>query len=223
MNEVALTASGMPDHVKKGAGLGNELITPAHLQTPRVKQLQQLSNEVDENHSEYIEGAKPGDFINTVTRENYGKDIYVVNVRFTEEYVVWKKREKGGGLVGSFETQAEALRSLENQGLNVDDYEITQTQSHLLLRKDADSGELSGTPFIFDCTSSKLRVSREWNTQIAQLGGDRFSALWKMTSAQTANRAGQKFYNIAVSNQGWVTDEDYAFAKGVFQAVSKSK
>ena len=24
MNEVALTASGMPDHVKKGAGLGNE-------------------------------------------------------------------------------------------------------------------------------------------------------------------------------------------------------
>ena len=31
-----------------------------------------------------------------------------------------------------------------------------------------------------DFASSKLRVSREWNTQIGQLGGDRFSALWKL-------------------------------------------
>jgi hypothetical protein len=69
MSDIALVSDKVPAHATKGSGLGNENITAAHLQTPRVKQLQQLSNEVDENHSEYITGSKPGDFINTITRE----------------------------------------------------------------------------------------------------------------------------------------------------------
>jgi hypothetical protein len=220
MTDVALVAKNVPAHVSKSSGLGNEDVSAEHLQTPRVKQLQQLSNEVDENHSEYIEGAKPGDFINTITRENYGKEMYVINIKFTEEFVIWRKREKGGGLVGSYSSQKDAYTYLEAEGLAVEDYDIIQTQSHLLLRKDAETGELSGQPFIFDCSSSKLRVSREWNTQLKLAGGDRFSSLWKMSSAQTQNRASQKFYNIAVENQGWVTDEDYAASKKLYESVS---
>lgn len=220
MSDIALVSDKVPAHVEAAAGLGNENVTADHLQTPRVKQLQQLSNEVDENHSEYIEGSKPGDFINTITRENYGREIYVMNVKFTEEFVAWKKREKGGGLAGIYPTEKDAIDSLVAQKENPEDYDITQTQSHLLIKKDAKTGVLD-TPFIFDCASSKLRVSREWNTQIARLGGDRFSSLWKMSSAQTQNRAAQKFYNIAVENVGWVTDEDYESAKKVFESVSK--
>lgn len=220
MSDIALVSDKVPAHVEAGGGLGNENVTADHLQTPRVKQLQQLSNEVDENHSEYIEGSKPGDFINTITRENYGREIYVMNVKFTEEFVAWKKREKGGGLAGTYATEKDAIDSLVAQKENPEDYDITQTQSHLLIQKDAKTGVLD-TPFIFDCASSKLRVSREWNTQIARLGGDRFSSLWKMSSAQTQNRAAQKFYNIAVENVGWVTDEDYESAKKVFESVSK--
>jgi hypothetical protein len=220
MTDVALVAKNVPTHVAKSSGLGNEDVSAEHLQTPRVKQLQQLSNEVDENHSEYIEGAKPGDFVNTITRENYGKEMYVINIKFTEEFVIWRKREKGGGLVGSYSSQKDAYTYLEAESLAVEDYDIIQTQSHLLLRKDAETGELSGQPFIFDCSSSKLRVSREWNTQLKLAGGDRFSSLWKMSSAQTQNRASQKFYNIAVENQGWVTDEDYAASKKLYESVS---
>jgi len=220
MTDVALVAKNVPTHVAKSSGLGNEDVSAEHLQTPRVKQLQQLSNEVDENHSEYIEGAKPGDFVNTITRENYGKEMYVINIKFTEEFVIWRKREKGGGLVGSYSSQKDAYTYLEAEGLAVEDYDIIQTQSHLLLRKDAETGELSGQPFIFDCSSSKLRVSREWNTQLKLAGGDRFSSLWKMSSAQTQNRASQKFYNIAVENQGWVTDEDYAASKKLYESIS---
>ena len=215
MTDITLVSDKVPAHVQKGSGLGNENITAAHLQTPRVKQLQQLSNEVDEQHSEYIEGAKVGDFINTVTRENYGQSIYVLNIRFTEEFVAWKKREKGGGLAGSFASKEDAIESLKAQNLNPEDYDITETHSHLLLRKDAESGSLD-VPFLFDCASSKLRVSREWNTQIAGLSGDRFSALWKMSSVRTENRTGQKFYNIQVEKVGWATDDDYNNAKTVF-------
>ena len=217
MNDLSIVSSEVPAHVKQGSGLGNENITSDHLQTPRIKQLQQLSNEVDENHSEYIEGAKVGDFINTVTRENYGNELFVVNTHFREEFVVWVKREKGGGLVGSYPTQSEAIAALEAEGKIVDDHEITQTQTHTLLRVDETTGEIADIPFLFDCSSSKLRVSREWNTQIMKLGGDRFASLWKLASVQTANRAGQKFMNISVSNVGWLKEDAYAFAKSFFQ------
>ena len=159
MNDLSIVSSEVPAHVKQGSGLGNENITSDHLQTPRIKQLQQLSNEVDENHSEHIQGAKVGDFINTVTRENYGKELFVVNTHFREEFVVWVKREKGGGLVGSYPTQSEAIAALEAEGKIVDDHEITQTQTHTLLRVDETTGEIADIPFLFDCSSSKLLSS----------------------------------------------------------------
>ena len=155
MSDIAIVSDKMPAHVQAGARLGNDNVSAEHLQTPRVKHLQQLSNEVDENHSEYIDSSKPGDFINTITRENYGKEIYVINVKFTEEFVAWKKREKGGGLAGSFATEKDAIDSLTAQGLNPDDYDITQTQSHLLIQKDA-NGDHVTTLFAPQQTSEQL-------------------------------------------------------------------
>jgi len=221
MNDVVLVSKDLPSHASKGEVLGNEFIKAEHLQTPRVKQLQVMSHEVDENHSEFLEGAKPGDFFNTITRENYGKEMYIINIKFTEEFVIWRKRERGGGLIGSFPSNAEALEHLKSQDLKVEDHEITQTQSHLLLKKDPETGALDSQPFIFDCSSSKLRVSREWNTQLQLVGGDRFSSLWKMSSSETQNRNGQKFWNIGVQNIGWVTDENYEAAKSLYTSVSK--
>ena len=180
--------------------------------------IQQLYNEVDKNHSEYIEGATPGDFINSVTKENYGVDMYVLNVKFTEDFVVWKKREIGGGLVGNFKSLAEATDYLTSNDLDVDQHDIIQTQSHLLIKKDAESGEL-GIPFIMDFASSKLRVSRSWNSQIQTKGGDRFASLWKMKSVQTANKAGQKFMNLTVDFEGWATEDDYIEAKKLYEAL----
>ena len=219
-NAISLVSKNMPAHVKEATGLGNENVGAEHLQTPRVKLLQQMNSEVDPNSPAYIEGSKPGDFIDSVTNENYGTELYVINVHFKEDFVLWKKREAGGGLVGTFSTRQEALDYLANDGLKEEDHEIIQTQSHLLLRKDPETGELIKTPFLMDFASSKLRVSREWNTQINQLGGDRFSALWKLSSIQTQNRASQKFYNLTAENQGWVTEEDYEYAKEGYEKLN---
>tara|TARA_Y100000361_G_scaffold104242_1_gene93973 strand:+ start:4084 stop:4776 length:693 start_codon:yes stop_codon:yes gene_type:complete len=217
---VSLVSKNVPTHVKEASGLGNENVSTEHLQTPRVKLLQQMNSEVDENHDAYVEGAKPGDLLNTVTNEIYGKEIYVINVHFTEDFVVWRKREKGGGLVASCKSKTEADELISQQDGSADDFEVIQTQSHLLIRKDAETGEIDTTPFLMDFASSKLRVSREWNTQIAQLGGDRFSSLWKVSAVATQNRAGQKFQNLSVMKEGWVTDDDYELAKKVYKGVS---
>ena len=109
---------------------------------------------------------------------------------------------------------------LTAEDLKAEDHDIVQTQPHTLLMKDPNTGDLVKTPFLMDFASSKLRVSREWNTQIAQLGGDRFSSLWKLASVQTQNRAAQKFYNLSVENQGWVLDEDYNFAKSAYESIA---
>ena len=103
-----------------------------------------------------------------------------------------------------------------------DPSEYTLPKIGLLELKDPETGELLKTPFLMDFASSKLRVSREWNTQIGQLGGDRFSALWKLSSLQTQNRAAQKFYNLNAENQGWVTEEDYEYAKEVYTKLNLS-
>ena len=215
---VQLVSKDVPAHVVKGTGLGNEEVNKEHLQTPRVKLIQTMSNEVDKNHSEYIEDLSPGDFLNSVTKENYGTEIYVLNVKFTEDFVVWKKREIGGGLLGNFKSLAEATDYLNSNDLDVDQHDIIQTQSHLLMQKDPSTGEL-GIPFIMDFASSKLRVSRSWNSQIQTKGGDRFASLWKMKSVQTANKVGQKFMNLTVEFEGWATEDDYLEAKKLYESL----
>ena len=104
----SLVSKTVPAHVKESQGLGNENVGGEHLQTPRVKLLQQMNNEVDENNDAYVEGAKPGDLLNMVSNEIYGKEIYVINVHFNEDFVVWRKREKGGGLVRTASSASEA-------------------------------------------------------------------------------------------------------------------
>jgi len=222
-NAISLVSNTVPSHVKEASGLGNENVSTEHLQTPRVKLLQQMNPEVDKNHDAYIEGSEPGHFINSVTNENYGTELYVINVHFKEDFVLWRKRDAGGGLIGTYPSEQAALDHLAKEGLAAADHEIMQTQSHLLLRKDPETGELIKTPFIMDFASSKLRVSREWNTQINQLGGDRFSALWKLSSIQTQNRSAQKFYNLTAENQGWVTEEDYKYAKEGYENLNLGK
>ena len=214
-NDISVVTSKVPAHVKEGSKLGNENVSSEHISVPRVKLLQKMNNEVDPNHSEYIENAKEGDFINTVTGENYGSSMYVVNVHFKEEFVVWKKREKGGGLIGNFLTRKEAEEYLTDNGLEADEYDITQTQIHTLLRLDDETSEVSDIPFLFDCASSKLKVSREWNTKIMKQGGDRFSYLWKMSSVPQSNAKGS-WVNIDIGGVDWLKDEIYEQVKSFY-------
>lgn len=215
-NDISVVTSKIPAHVKSGSKLGNENVQSEHISVPRVKLLQKMNNEVDPNHSEHIEGCKEGDFINTVTGENYGSSMYVVNTHFKEEFVVWRKREEGGGLVGNFPTRGEAEDYLSENNLEMAKHDITQTQIHTLLRLDDKTSEISDIPFLFDCASSKLKVSREWNTKIMKQGGDRFSFLWKMSSVPQSNAKGS-WVNIDITGVDWLKDDIYQQIKSFYE------
>ena len=60
-----------------------------------------------------------------------------------------------------------------------------------------------------DFASSKLRISRNWNSQIGMKGGDRFAGLWKLKSQAVENRMGNAFMNLDVEFVGWSQEDDY--------------
>jgi len=214
-NAIALVQDKVPAYVAKGTGRGNEEVTAEHLTIPRIKLLQKMSDEVDKHHPSYIEGAEDGHFMNSLTRENYGSEIYVLSVKFKDEYVVWRKREAGGGFLGNFRTLADATNAV-NAEEKPEDYDISQTHSHILLLKNPETGELSN-PMIMDFASSKLTVSKKWNSQIAIKGGDRFAGLWKLRSISVTNKAKKSWMNLEPEFVGWAQEADYKAAESYYE------
>lgn len=215
---IALVANEVPAHViNAGIGRGNEDVGNA-LAIPRIKLLQKMSPEVDKYSPKYVEGAEPGAFINSITGEVYGDELYALNLKFKVEYVVWRNLDIGGGLLGNFTSQAEAEAAVAAQE-KPSDYEIKDTHTHVLLLKNPTTGEVS-SPVLMDFTVSKLRTSRAWNTQIATKGGDRFASLWKLKSVPVESRTGQQFMNLDVECLGWTTEEDYKVAEELYEQFS---
>lgn len=216
---IALVANEVPAHVINAGdtGRGNEDVGNA-LAIPRIKLLQKMSPEVDKYSPKYVEGAEPGAFINSITSEVYGDELYALNLKFKVEYVVWRNLDIGGGLLGNFTSQAEAEEAVAAQE-KPSDYEIKDTHTHVLLLKNPTTGEVS-SPVLMDFTVSKLRTSRAWNTQIATKGGDRFASLWKLKSVPVESRTGQQFMNLDVECLGWTTEEDYKVAEELYEQFS---
>jgi hypothetical protein len=94
-NALTIAENKVPAHVASGAGRGNEEVGIDHLTMPRLKLLQKMSNEVDKHHPEFIPGAEDGQFMNSLTKELLGDTVYVINIKFKEEFMVWKGPQEG--------------------------------------------------------------------------------------------------------------------------------
>lgn len=80
-------------------GRGFENTTAADFSVPFLSVLQDGSPQVKENKEEYIEGAKPGMFFNTVTLELMSAPVFFIPCYTEHMYVEWKPRDSGGGFV----------------------------------------------------------------------------------------------------------------------------
>ena len=220
MNTLVASTDKLPAHlVGIDGGRGNENVGQ-NVQIPRIKLLQKMSNEVDKHHAAYVEGCEPGHLVNTLTNENYGNDLYCLSLKFNTEFVVWRHLDAGGGYGGAFESQADAQAYVDAQD-KTSECDINETHAHIILIKNPETGELERAPAIMDFASSKLRVSKAWNSQIAMKGGDRFAGLWKVSGVPTENKMGKAFMNCEVSFVGWAQEEDYKAAEGLYEQYSK--
>jgi len=87
-----------PDFLNEQAGKGYDNVTSEDYQIPFLKILQTLSSCCDEEDETYIEGAKPGLFMNSLNSRIYGDSINIIPFYFDKTWLEWKPNR--GGLVG---------------------------------------------------------------------------------------------------------------------------
>ena len=77
------------------AGMGMENVGSEDVKIPFLRILQDLSPQVKEG-KEYIQGAKPGMIINSVSKKLYdGRKVSMFYDAITKEFVEWQDRGKG--------------------------------------------------------------------------------------------------------------------------------
>lgn len=204
------------------AGLGMEEARAEDYAVPILRILQKLSPQVDPEANEYIEGAMPGDILNTVTGEVFpGKEgLLVVPAYFRPEVTEWVPREQGGGYSGVMSMNdpryVNAPPSDKKPRVRVtpDGHELVDTHNHYVIavREGADA-----FPAVISMTSSQLKKSRKFNYLKAQQREKRpngttfeapvFSRIYKFTTIPEENDKG-KFYNWNISLIGRINGED---------------
>lgn len=212
-------SKSVPAHVKAATGAGNENVSASDLTIPSIKLLQDLSPETKESKAEFVPGAKPGLILNTLDNSLH-TELVVINLYYDHEYAVFRKRKFGGGFHGAFPTEEEAIEQAKAEGGgSIEMFEIVETGRHTLLVVNPETGEMQ--PALLNMNSTKLKASRRWNTELSQLGGDRFSSAWKISSTEESNSKGT-FYSFKISNLGWINDDLYAQAKDFYAQIKAS-
>lgn len=216
------TTDHLPAYMNQESSRGNENVG-SQLTIPQIKQLQKMSHEVDKYNPKFVEGAEPGNFFNVLTGQLYTGEIHVLNLNFSPYFQVKTKYgvnpSKYLGKFRSFE-QANALLE-EQDDADKADLEITDGHTHLLVLLNPETGAIEGnSPVIFDFAGSKLRVSTNWNAQIAANSGDRFSSVWKLSTVQQEGKMGT-FLNLKLTNVGWANEIAYHSAEKMYAQYSK--
>lgn len=207
-SEIALfsekTAAAPPAFLVQNAPRGNETVAAEDMAMPRLKLMQALSPEVNN------ETIKPGVFLNSITNQVHDS-LYVINLHFQKDFAVYKKRDLGGGWVCSADSETEALQAISKLPGTKDDYEINESHRHLLCILDKEGKPVETVAF-YMASKSLLYTSRAWNTELSTLGGgnvDRFASVWKLTAEKQSNTKGS--WHVAKQEfAGWVTAEMYA-------------
>lgn len=198
-------------------GQGSENVKAEDMAIPRIKLLQSISDEVQPGNPVYLEEAKPGMLIDSVSKKLY-TSLYLINLHFSKRIVAWRKRKLGGGMFGQFDSEAEAYAALEEAKQPVENYDIVENPTHLVMLIDED-GNSQGTALL-DMPGIKGKVSKNWNTLIndkEKAGHPRFSVVWELSSFADSNSEGN-FHQYSVEYVVDAPDEIYALAQAEYDS-----
>lgn len=208
-------------HIKTGAARGSENVGTDDLVIPRLEVVQGLSGALKSGTPDYIEGAKQGDIINSVTKQNYGKEVFVVRVHYTKQWLVWKLYSEGGGFFGAFanpELAKERLEQAVTEGEKRDFLEVIDTPQHLCLLVDMANRRIDEV--MLALAKTKAKVSRAWNTMIRLTGKDGFAMVYRVTTALEKNKKNQEFWNFVIAGAGFAAKPLYARAEQLFEQIN---
>ena len=198
------------------AHAGFENVKTSSLALPILKLLQNGSGEAQKRNQNYVEGAEPGMFLNTVTKKLYdgAKGIEVIPCHYKLEYQEWADFGTGSGRPENiFDANSDILSKTKNENgkdrLENGNYIQTVGQHYVLIR-DGNSTENA----LISMSSSQGKVSRKWNSMMMSITLDgkngpytppSFSHKYKLTSVLNSGK-GNQWYGFNVTQVGPVEE-----------------
>ena len=187
---------------------GFENVTMDDTATPFLKLLQKMSPETEEGTADYIDGAKAGQIVNSVTKQLYesSKGVLILPCFFKREYIEWEPREKSQGAPvhrhsSSSDILARTTRGLDNKDVleNGNYIENTAQWYGLLIGKEGENPEW--TPAMVSMKSTQLKRARSWMSLIRETGSPvMFSHLYRLTSTLEQNAKGN-WYSWVINRE----------------------
>ena len=227
--------AGLPSDAlfEADAKLGFENIDQESLALPILKLLQNGSGEAQKRNANYVEGAEPGMFFNTVTRKLYDGDkgIQVIPCHYRLEYQEWADFGTGSGRPENIYPASSDILSKTTKDANGKDRlpngnYIQKTSQHFVIITDNSSAETA----LISMYSSQSKVSRKWNSMMMSITKNGkagpytqppFSHYYKISSVENTGK-GNQWYGYNIVKVGEVTDANvYKRAKTFYESCRR--
>lgn len=150
-----------------GAGYGD--VTSSDFNIPRIGIIGDLSPQIKKNHAAYIEGAEAGNIVDVGMSELFKDGILFLPVSRVKEWIRWRPRKTGEGIVERYDFDFIKENNLERNERNeyiVQDGsgdEVIETWQFYGLNLTA-NGRRSFLPM----KKSNLKVGRRWFSQMRE-------------------------------------------------------
>lgn len=200
-------ALALPDYGTTKAA-GRENTTAEDFAIPFVFLLQDLSPEVKEHRKEdYIPGAKPGLFYNSVSRKLYGSELLLVPCVYERKFLEWVPRDAGGGLVAVHEVNSPVVAKAKataggSYDLKNGNNDLDDTRSLYCLVLDPASGAIIDTAIV-PFTKTKIKTLKALMSKVNEVDPAGKVPFWafrlKLRAFPDQNRAKQDFFNVELS------------------------
>lgn len=218
---VVLPEGQVPDYLPQDAqGRGNEGVTTDDLVIPRLELIQALSHSVTPGDAGFVEGAKAGQLMNSVTKQLYGDSVIVVPVVFKKLFLVWRDLKKGGGFLGAYPDMIAAQDVANAKGGEAEGFEVIDTPTHFCLIVDVNTGRVE--EITIPMPRTKAKTSRQWNSMVRMAGGDRFSRAYRIGTALEKNMQNQAYHNFTVGQMGFPNKSVFQQAEKVYSTFGAS-
>jgi len=212
--QVATKKSSLPSQIlfEADAQAGLEKVKSESVALPILKLLQNGSGEAKKLNPNYIEGADPGMFLNTVTKQLYDgeKGIVVVPCHYKLEYQEWSDFGTGQGRPENiYPDSSDILTKTTKDQMGKDrlpngNYILTVGQHYVLILAENGSAESA----LISLSSSQGKISRKWNSMMMNITLDgkdgpytpaSFSHIYKLNSVLNSGKGNQWYgYNVSL-------------------------
>jgi len=152
------------------AGSGQDGMSKDDILMPRLGILQQMSDQINKRHGDYIDGAEAGHIFDNVAKTAHDGEqgITVVPITYRRAHIEWKPDR--GGLVADHGSDSSCLESCtrgeKGEYMTADGNQIVITGEFLVYVLDDNGGYF---PALISMSGSQFKKAKQWNAMISRL------------------------------------------------------